>query len=366
MGTGRPVLRTSTLRRVTWCLWPWLNWLLPIAFSVFCVWRLIDTRGSTALVLAFASPVLIPAAGLLAGRPRRMLRDRGVRSTPRETVWLMMLQWWSWVGIALSLPDEKFTDAPESAPVPSLLQRTLGGSSVDVFSLWVLGGSLVVGIGSWVAITIFADRPLELRNPRRWDRLGAVAVLGAPLALVVVGSIGVGVSQLQVDTAREHPAQAVSRSAEDQVTRAQQRYAQIQAALAPVRSELAESRWSADRADVETVGATAFASIAYRFRIGFSHAATGDLTVDRMALMDVLGESGWEVSLIGEAPLTIDAHRADGTALRLRTDGDMPLRITVESGIWWQSRDEPVTSELASPGGTRGGGYDADDWPELR
>lgn len=111
--------RTSALRRVTWAIWPWLNWLLPIGF---CLAALGTGRGVLPMLAVFASPLLVPAAGLLGALPRRMLRSQGVgAATPASITWLLVLHWWSWIGMAVTLPDDTFVEVR-----PSLLQRLLG------------------------------------------------------------------------------------------------------------------------------------------------------------------------------------------------------------------------------------------------
>lgn len=358
--------RSSALRRVTWVLWPWMNWLLPVGFVLFCAWRVIDARASMALMIVFASPLLIPIIALLSALPRHALRTGGATVTPREITAPLMLQWWSWAGVALAMPDELIFFPPQQGSVPSALQRLIGDAMSAGFSWWIAIGSLAVAVGSWITCLVFAERPLAVRHPRRWDRLGLASALLAPVLLVAVGGLGIGAGQLQTDAAGERPALAHARTADEQVTLAQERYAEIQDALSALRATMADSGWTAERAELESMHANGPGPAAYRFLIEFSHIAADDLTLDEARLRGALHATGWEISTVGEAPFSIEARRADGTTLTLRSDGDMPFRMTVQTGSWWQSGDQPVTAELTDPGAALGGGYDADRWPQLR
>lgn len=341
-----------------------MNWLLPIGFVLFCAWRTADERLVSAFLVVLGSPLLVPAAALLSSIPRFTLRRSEVTATPSLGAGLLIIQWWSWVGIALAMPDERF-DSSTRAGVPSLLQLAIGDSMGGVFAAWVLIASTVVGIASWIGLMMVATGPLRSVRTRAVDRMGALSIVAVPAVLVLLGLLGVGVSGLRIDAAGEAANKVSSRSADEQIALAQTRYEALQRAVSALRAELATERWSADEVRVEALDERGPGYPSYRFRFGFSHVAAGDLRVDPKGIAEVLGATGWEVGTVTDAPLRIEARRADGTALRLVTDGDMPLRIDVLSASWWQSGDAPVTTELAGLAGSTGNGYSARRWPDL-
>lgn len=350
--------RTSALRRVTWAIWPWLNWLLPIGF---CLAALGTGRGVLPMLAVFASPLLVPAAGLLGALPRRMLRSQGVgAATPASITWLLVLHWWSWIGMAVTLPDDTFVEVR-----PSLLQRLLGQPLSETFWTGVFVGSVVLVLGSWTATLIIVANPPAPRHLRRWNRAAWATVAVAPMLLLLCGPIGIGVAQIQTDAAGDRPAQVDGQSAADQIIRAQQRYDEAQRVVSALRVIAAADRWDADDAEAEALNADGRGSKSYRLRISFSHQATPDLAIDHDAFAAVLTAADWTITRSGQSPLRIDARDAHGSSLTMAQQGDTPLQITVTTGSWWQSADLPVTAELGRAGGI-GGGYAGDEWPLLR
>ncbi|MFC4139002.1 MULTISPECIES: hypothetical protein [unclassified Microbacterium] len=356
------------LQRATWRLWPWLNWLLPIGFVLFCLWRLLSFRGETALTLVLASPLIIPAAGLLGSLPRLVLRRAGVRSTPAPRIWLLVLHWWCWPAVAFAMPDMTLTGDPTetpSAPVPSVLQQMVGAPMGGVLSAWALVVAVVVGLGSWVALLVVTAGPAALRHRRAWLRAGWAAAVLAPVLLFGVAAAGVAAGQARWDAAGERPAQATARTADEQIALAEHRYDTVQQVVADLRAVAAPQLWESDAACAEPADATATGLDSYRVIIGFRHQATGDLVVDRDAFVRVLADAGWTITDEREAPMSIEARGPQGAEIRLVADGDMPFRISATAGSWWQSADQPGTSRTCEPGRGAGGGYAADRWPGL-
>ncbi|MGF2948350.1 hypothetical protein [Microbacterium alcoholitolerans] len=357
--TAMPLVRrASVIRRVSWRIWPWMNWLLPVGF---CLVTLMTGRGVLPLLVIFGSPVLILAAGLLGSLPRLMLRRQGLAAaTPGAIVWLLILQWWSWVGMAVAMPDDTFVSAR-----PSPLQRLTGQGLSDDFSMGVFAGSIVVGAASWVAVLILSSRVPEPRRLRGWDRVAWSAAAAGPALLMLAGSIGVGAVEVQTDAAGERPGQVRQLSAAEQVDRAQERYDAAQQIVSELRGIAAAGRWEANAARAESMNVDGRGWESYRLLIDFSHDATPDLVVDRDAFATVLTSAGWSVTRADAVPLRIDARDAQGARLTMEQQGDTPLRIMVTTESWWQSADVPVTAELGR-GGDIGGGYAAEEWPRLR
>ena len=335
-----------------------MNWLLPVGF---CLITLMTGRGVLPLLVIFGSPALILGAGLLGSLPRVMLRRQGVAAaTPSAVVWLLMLQWWSWVGMTVAMPDDTFVSVR-----PSALQRLTGRQLSDDFAMGVFAGSIVVGAASWFAVLILASRVPAPGRPRRWDRAAWSAAAAGPALLLLAGSIGVGAAEIRTDAAGERLGQVRQLSAAEQIDRAEQRYDAAQQIVSDLRAIAAAGRWQANTARVESMNVDGRGGDSYRLLIDFSHDATRDLVIDRDAFVAALTSDGWTVTRSDAVPLRIDARDAQGSRLTMEQQGDTPLRIMVTTASWWQSADAPVTGEFGRTAGA-GGGYAAEDWPQLR
>lgn len=335
-----------------------MNWLLPIGF---CVFTLVTGRGVLPFLVIVSSLLLIPAAALLGSLPRLMLRRQGVTAaTPGGIVWLLVLQWWSWVGMAVAMPDDTFASVR-----PSPLQRFAWPQMSEMFATGVFAGSVIVGAGSWVATLILASHAPAPHIRHGWEAVAWASIVATPALLLLAGPIGIGISQLQTDAAGERPAQVAELSAADQISQAQQRYDTVQQTVSELRAIAAAGRWEANAAEAESMNTGGRGWHSYRLLIDFSHDATPDLVIDRDAFAVVLTSADWTITRSDATPLRIDAHGPDGSTLRIEQQGDMPLRIMLTTGSWWQSTDAPVTAELDRSGGL-GGGYAAEEWPQLR
>ncbi|MGN7976775.1 hypothetical protein ACTJJ4_04320 [Microbacterium sp. 22195] len=363
--------RTSGLRRATWRIWPWLNWLLPTGFVLFCLWCATITRGESAFLIVVASPLLIPAAGLLGALPRFVLRRQGAQATPLPQVTLLAVLWWSWAALAAAMPDRTIElDPSESVPVPSLLHRLVGDPAGGVLSTWVFSAAIVCGVAAWILLLVRGLGALAIRHPRRWERAGCAAFALAPLLLAGVGGLGVALGQVQTDAAGEPRAQATARNADEQIALAEQRYDAVQQVVADLRAAAAPGGWDSQQACAESLDDDGRGWDAYRLRIGFRHAASFDL--DHAALAKAITDAGWSITRDQEGSLLIEATGPQGAHLRFAADGDAPLSITATAGSFWQSADRPVSSSwcsahggYSSSPGVRGDGADAAWWPPL-
>jgi hypothetical protein len=134
-------------------VWSYVAWGLPL----FLILRgfLGDTGGWEALLLLIASPVLVPALGLLGMLPRFLLRRKGVRVPPPPLVWLLWVHWCAWIGHVLALPG-----TGDSGSAPSLLQAIVPALSPTANEAVFFPALFAAGI-TWLVILAIA-----VRSPR--------------------------------------------------------------------------------------------------------------------------------------------------------------------------------------------------------
>lgn len=348
---GRP----RGISAFTWAVWPWMNWLLP-AFFIFHGY-LDGTGGWMTLALAFASPLLLPAFGLLGSLPRFILRRRGATATPGPIIWLLFLHGWGWVGAALAMQDT--TDS--SIPPPTLLQGLGAGALSAGAQAAIFLAALAVVSAAWLAVLVLAIVLPPDRPPHRgWRIAGWVSAFATPLLLAAAVMLAGFLTLQQTDGAGETVAEVQERPVDEQAERMLERHEHAQRSLSEVRALIAEDGWQPEWAGGDDCGRVAGVPC-YQLAAAFGTTSTAGIPA---GLDEELADLGWTVT-------DADAERIEATrddlVLTVGVWGDDALIAGVLTPWWWG--DEIALRERLNPGRDRpaepADGYSADEWPPL-
>lgn len=394
----QPKSRPSGIQGFVWAVWPWMNWVLP---TFFVLHGFLGVGGWATLLLLFASPVFIPATGLLGSLPRFLLRKRGHTTTPAPIVGLLFVNWWGWVALTLTMQD-----AGDSGPLASLLRSMLTVPlSVDYEQgLYVV--AIGVAITAWLAVLVIAivlprataatvvpgppaaptmaaapaavapphpptttGRP---RDERPWVVVAWVSAFLVPALFVTAVVVGVEVTAAQPDASGDTVAEVAAMPIAAQVDRAEQNYERTQQRLSEVRELIAEDGWRLRDEDGEWVGSAGFGTSAwecrqadvdcYTFQVRFSlDQAPADF--DRARFDDSLRDAGWTPPEYGDGWTDAEGYRLRVTVY----PANNRLSIELESPEWWGDtydlRNEMGDSDDDNLG--LGRTYRFDEWPPL-
>lgn len=374
----QPKSRPAGIQGFVWAVWPWMNWILP---TFFVLHGFLGVGGWGTLLLLFASPIFIPAAGLLGALPRFLLRKRGHSTTPAPIVGLLFVNWWGWVALTLTMQD-----AGDSGPLMSLLRSMLTVPlSVDYEQgLYVV--AICVAIAAWLAVLVIAivlprasaapsSEPTMATgrgSERPWVVVAWVSAFLVPALFVATVVVGVEVTAAQPDASGDTVAEVEAMPISAQADRAQQNYERTQQRLSEVRELIAEDGWRLRAEDGEWVGSVGFGTRpwecrqadveCYTFEVRFSlDEAPADFDRDRFD--DALREAGWMPPEYGDGWTDAEGHRLRVTVY----PANNRLSIELESPQWWgdtyELRNEMGWSDDESLG--LGRTYRFDEWPPL-
>lgn len=174
-----PLLEEDGVRRFVWYAWPWVNWLLPV---FVCFHGFLGNNGGwESLMLMFASPILVPAAGLLGSLPRFIMRKRGFRHAPWALLPVLFGLWWSWLTVALAMEG-----VGDSGSLPSLLAEMSSARFPDGFESILMATAAFLGCLLWVAVLGIASgiQP-GAGESKRAEVLAWVVAIALPVILAV-------------------------------------------------------------------------------------------------------------------------------------------------------------------------------------
>lgn len=352
-----------------WAIWPWMNWVLPVLFVVH---GFLGAGGWGTMILLTASPIFVPAMGLLGALPRFILRKRGHRTAPGPLVWLLFVNWWGWVTLTLTMQD-----AGDSGPPRSLLRETLTVPFSRGFEMYLYFGAIAAAVLAWIAvllIAIFVRRPAPgatIRTP--WTTVSWIAAFAVPAALVASVLVGVQVTAQQRDAAGDTLTEIAAMPLADQVQRAEENYALTQERLSAVRELISDDGWRIRNEDGERVGTSGFGSSTfacmtahaecYTIEVGFQLAnAPAGFDDESAEFRDQLEALGWQ-------PTTRDSQWTDAQGFMLDVwsmASDGSLTVEVNSPEWWGD-DSDLRGEPSEPADTDADRvYRYDEWPPLR
>ncbi|MFG6402977.1 hypothetical protein [Microbacterium sp. P04] len=346
------------IARFAWAVWPWMSWLLP----VFLVLRgfISGSGGWEALILLFASPVLVPVLGLLGMLPWFLLRRRGWRSTPAPVIWLLFLNWWGWFGFIITIRG-----IGDSGDIPSML---VGAGEVRLSQgaeQALLFVCLLLAAGAWVAILV-----IVLAHPRvsaaayaRWTVVAWIAAIAVPV-LLIAGVLGATAATTQQrDAAGDTVAEVESQPIDTQLERAEARYDELQRMLVPLRESFGTSGWEVYSSGFSDYAGSCSDAEAecYSVEATFTlDAVTTGASAESFA--DLLRSAGWETEQGGYgANGEKDGYVVDGS---IAEDGSVWLELS--SPTWWGDPSElrQALGEIAPR--VEGELYASDEWPSLR
>ena len=337
-----------------WCIWPWAACLLPL-LVVLCYPRSYEQG----IVYVFGV-VLVPCFGILGVLPRWVLRKRGHQVVPIVVAPLLVLHWWCWVIVLLTL------DSSGDISTPSLLDTLTAGKLTPGLNLLFGQCAFIVGVGTWLMSLIFSlfVRPQRGGSPRRqWTVI--VVSLVAPIMLLVTA---VFVTPLVVDQRKDSTGEtlavAMNRPIEEQAEIFRTRYDEAQSALAVVRAVIQPSAdwkaWDMQPLDGDT-SCSSYGAECYRFQVAF--ALNRQVTQAEMKMLhQSLEKQGWEVS-VGSAGFT--AVLADGERVTVSPrEGDI-TRVEYMSQSWWGDKEQLFKLAQTSNSSEEEHQYAADEWPPL-
>lgn len=359
------------IRGFVWALWPVMSWLLPV-FFVFH--GFLGGGGWGTLLLMFASPIFVPAMGLLGMLPRFILRKRGHRTTPGPIGWLLFVNWWAWVAFTITMQD-----AGDSGPMETMLDGILAARLSSDVEQGIFLGAVAVACLSWLAVLFVAIAQPPPRSGVQtrggtWDAVSWIAAILVPALLVGMVALGVQVTAMETDAAGDTVAQVEALPIAAQADRAEANYTLTQEKLSEVRGLIAEDGWSARDENGGWVRGPAFASSygscggsdaeCYVFEVGFAleSAPAGFDSYDH-AWDSRLRELGWMASERGDGWTD-----ADGFTLEVDQRQSVErLVVAIESPSWWGDTYD-LRQELGGADEDLGLGlaYRFDEWPPLR
>lgn len=170
----------SIVNRLTWNVWLWLVWLLPVLLIVA---KMLAPGGQEKIFLMVLSPIIILVAGVLGWLPRLILKRRGFRSSPSGVSAVFAVHWWAFSMCLLAIDS-----ADHIGPLPSLLNLMLPflpeaiSGGVVLISMWVTG----LSYAALVALAIFI--PVQA-SQRRGSWAPLLAVVATPVVLLGLGAL---------------------------------------------------------------------------------------------------------------------------------------------------------------------------------
>lgn len=357
------------IRGFAWALWPWMSWILPVFFAFH---GFLGSGGWGTLLLTFASPVFIPAMGLLGMLPRFILRKRGHTTAPAPIVWLLFTNWWAWLAFTVTMQD-----AGDSGPMKTLLGTLVPVPLSSDYQGIVFLVAIGVAITSWLAILFVAiaqpqPRPDAPTRGGAWDAVSWNAAFLLPVILVATVVLGAQLTALQTDAAGDTVSQVEALPIAAQAARAEENYTRTQQKLSEVRELIAEDGWRARDENGGWVRGAGFAPTyggcrgtdaeCYSFEAGFElEQAPAGFDPDGAEFLAELSAVGWERNERGYG-------FADDEGFELtvvRSPQDDRLTVGIESPDWWGD-DDMLREELGESDEDRGfGEYRFDEWPPL-
>lgn len=352
-----------SIARITWRIWPWMNWIVP---AFVCLHGLLGNGGWESLVLIPASVVLVPGTALLGALPRFLLRKRGHLSTPMPIVPLLFIMWWGWICFGGAMPG-----VTDSAPLPSIFNALSGERLPSAIEMALMLGGAAVAIAAWITVLIIAivRAAKGPKTPRRASVILAWATAFLiPVALIAtcVAGVRIGASALDAHGDTFAAAEARDRDTRDDLDR--QRYEMTQQALSQVRALISQSDWT--RANVRAQSSSqcpwaAEATECYSLEAGFGLESSGAL--DFEALDEALNAKGWAVHELTTdrwGAMELDTHSPDGVSITIRYSqgeaGEHFVNTTATSPSWWGS---PYDVRLNSYDVDVDAIYPADEYP---
>ena len=109
--------RVAAINRVTWMLWLWVAWLLPVIVIAI---KVALPGGAEKLFLMLFAVLIIPLAGTLGWLPRFILKKRGFGHSPSTVTAVFYVHW-----LAFTLSVLSISGATEQGPVSSPLSVIL-------------------------------------------------------------------------------------------------------------------------------------------------------------------------------------------------------------------------------------------------
>lgn len=140
--------KSSELGKITYRLWPWMAWLLPVA--LFALIAVAGAGGWEMLVVMLYSPIILPAYALLSLLPRLIIRRSGRRATPHSVGVLLVVHWCSLAVGALFV-----CGYGDSGSLDSAMGEFLGWLPESVENSVSLLGILIALI-SWLGVLILS------------------------------------------------------------------------------------------------------------------------------------------------------------------------------------------------------------------
>lgn len=190
--------------------------------------------------LLSVSWIVIPVAALLALVPYFIVRARGWRAVPGNSIGLLLLNWWSWVVVACAIPG-KLT----GGGLPSVLELLVSESMSRAWNDRILAAALIVGCASWVALLLTTVAAGRVRAPsRRQMGAGLAVAIGAPCVAFVAAMLGGVFENAREDAAGERPELASERAIDEQLELLAEREERTQASLSEVRRMIASDGWA--------------------------------------------------------------------------------------------------------------------------
>lgn len=335
-----------------WAIWPWMNWLLPLA-AIFCV----GNSGWGLIILVVASPVLVPIAGLLGSLPRFLLRRSGA-AAPAPITTLLIVQWWAWV-TAMVTP----AGATDTTPIPAMMQQMSSRPISADYLNAVLAGASLTGALCGVAVLVLAivstrraeGEPRAGATGWTWSAWLAIGLL--PLLFMAVVWFGGVATDQQRDASGASVGEVQAQRFAVQVDVAGERYEQAQEQLSRVRGMIAVDGWRPSTRGLDTRTLTAEAVDSYGVDIVFERDPLADGVLD--GLEDSLIEQGWTRG--GDGAI-VDPQ---GHVVEIFADENI-VRVSLVSPTWWGD-----AYDLSDALGFYDDGFDDDyertyawdDWP---
>ena len=415
-GRGRkPRLRGTG---VLWRSWLWVSWFLVPALFLFR--GMCGVGGWESLFLVLVSPVLVPALGLLGALPRFVLRHRGHTSIPALVGVPMVVCAW---GLALLMFSMRgATDGPS---VDSVLRQLFPAVSQRA-------ELLTLGIAAWMipiaylAALVLACVLRPSRRPVLADLSAAVALLAVPLLLwPIVAAVDTAAMRGERDFSGAQESDVAELTLADQRERQERQWDETQEELVPLRAAIAPDGWLAtgggvdsERDGIEPLSYDLFAhwergldgspeevaaqmldlaaDEGWRLEEGDSHAYTarpdepGLVVEDENGVLESVrynfsNGSGYALTLWVDTPEEPEGLGTDGDETEddgsEGADSEAPddtasrtsiLRLSIESGPYWQSRGEQYDwsrsgsdAELRELRAELPGTFSSDEWPGL-
>lgn len=339
----------SDIHSFVWGLWPWMNWGLPV-IAMFTI----GNGGWMALLLLVASPVLVPALGLLGSLPRFLLRKSGISTTPAPITTLLFVQWWAWAA-AMITP----AGATDGSPIPAVMQglSTAPLSGGFLQAVMLAGGG--IALACWTAVLVLAivlrTRTAPSSPSKRWTLVAWIAAFILPALFAATIWLGGVVTAQQRDAAGDTVAEVQALPLSVQAERALERHEQAQGQLSLVRGMIADDGWQVTDWGVNTRTTFSDSVDSYGFDLRFEHeiVAEGDVDVDAIE-RELIGQ-GWTEDVRGAL---VDPH---GNIVEIFSS-EGRLWVSLESPSWWGDPWD-ISDELGDSADESARTYRYDEWP---